>query len=189
MAQKRKRKNKKHIYTVVVLILLLVAGVVTYCVWNAYFNKKADEIREQETSVENEGDKKDEIKKDINMNEEDGEVETEKEKEKVMAYEGDNPNKAGELTGVVTYAGVSPDGGELVIRVNIDQYLGDGSCELDLVQNGVAYTDTASITASASTATCEGFNVSTGGLGGDYDIVIYLSSGGRMGVIKGEVSI
>ena len=189
MAQKRKRKNKKLIYAAIMLVLLLVAGVVTYFVWNAYFNKKSDDVNGQEASVENEEDKKDEIKKDVSTNEQDGEMQTEKEKEKVTAYEGDNPNKADELTGVVTYAGVSPDGGELVIRVNIDQYLGDGSCELNLVQNGVAYTDTASITASASTATCEGFNVSTGGLSGDYSIVIYLNSGGKTGTIRGEVKI
>ena len=78
MAQKRKRKNKR-IYVVVMLVLLLTAGVVAYFVWNAYFNKKSDDVNGQEASVENKEDKKDEVKKDASTNEEDGEMKTEKE--------------------------------------------------------------------------------------------------------------
>lgn len=189
MAQKRKR-NKKHVYVIIMLVLLLVAGLVTYFVWNTYFGKKTDGgNKQEETSVEGKDEKKNEGKESSDVNEMGEVVEKEKEKEQVVTYEGDNPNNANELTGVVTYAGVSPDGGELVIRVNIDQYLGDGNCELNLVQNGVVYKDTASITASASTATCEGFNVPTVDLSGNYNIVIYLNSSGKTGTINGEVSI
>ena len=190
MAQKRKRKNNKHVYVIIMLVLLLVAGLVTYFVWNTYFDKKADGgNKQEETSVEDKDEKKNEGKGSTDVKETREVVEKEKEKEQVMTYEGDNPNNADELTGVVTYAGVSPDGGELVIRVNIDQYLGNGNCELNLVQGGVVYKDTASIAASASTATCEGFNVSTVGLSGNYSIVIYLNSGGKTGTINGEVNI
>lgn len=180
MMQKRKR-SKKWIYWVVILVLAVAAGVVVYLVWR----NKNENNNEQETVVVEE--KKGEEKKVEVVENDDNERETEK--EKVTAYEGGNPNKVESLTGAVTYAGVSPDGRELVIRVNIDQYLGGGSCELNLVQGGVSYKDTANITSSASTATCEGFNVPADGLSGDYEIVIYMSSGEKVGTIKGKVSI
>lgn len=184
MVQKRKR-SKKWIYWVVVLVLMVTAGVVAYLVWDNYFRDNGEGNNEQKTVAVEE--KKDEEKKEEAVDNNDSEREAEK--EKVTAYEGGNPNKAEGLTGAVTYAGVSPDGKELVIRVNIDQYLGGGSCELNLVQGGVVYKDMANITSSASTATCEGFNVPAGGLSGDYEIMIYMSSGEKTGTIKGKVSV
>lgn len=184
MAQRRKR-SKKWIYWVVILVLAVAAGVVAYLVWDNYFRGKSDSDDKQETVAVEE--KKNEEKKEEAVDNNDSEREAEK--EKVTAYEGNNPNKTESLTGAVTYAGVSPDGKELVIRVNIDQYLGGGSCELNLVQGGVVYKDTANIISSASTATCEGFNIPAGGLSGDYEIVIYVSSGEKTGTIKGNVKI
>ena len=78
-----------------------------------------------------------------------------------------------------------------MIRVNIDQYVGSGSCELTLVRGGATiYNSIASIIGGASTATCEGFDVPVAGLGGGtVEININLSADGRSGTIRGEVGI
>ncbi len=176
MAQKRKN-SKKWIFWVLMLVLFVAAAVVCYLVWNNYFrDKKEDKPTEEQSLVEEHEEKKAEEKKEETI-----------EKKKVVQYEGEDPNTQEELTGVVTYAGVNGD--NLMIRVNIDQYLESGSCELSLMQNGVAYSDVANIVGSAATATCEGFNVPVSGLGGDYEIVIKISSGDKTGTINGKVEI
>ena len=178
MAQKQK-KNKKWLFWVIIVLLFVVAAVVCYFVWNGYFKKK-EEIKpaEEQSLVEK--------KKESEVKEAQGVIE--KEKKKVVQYEGEDPNEGGDLTGVVTYAGVN--GGNLMIRVNIDQYLNGGSCELSLMQDSVVYSDTVNIVSSAATATCEGFNVPINGLEkGNYKIVIKISSGGKVGTINGEVDI
>lgn len=176
MAQKRKN-SKKWIFWVLMLVLFVAAAVVCYLVWNNYFrDKKEDKPTEEQSLVEEHEEKKAEEKKEETI-----------EKKKVVQYEGEDPNTQEELTGVVTYAGINGD--NLMIRVNIDQYLESGSCELSLMQNGVAYSDVASIVGSAATATCEGFNVPVSGLGGDYEIVIKISSGDKTGTINGKVEI
>ena len=176
MAQKRKN-SKKWIFWVLMLVLFVAAAVVCYLVWNNYFrDKKEDKPTEEQSLVEEHEEKKAEEKEEETI-----------EKKKVVQYEGEDPNTQEELTGVVTYAGVNGD--NLMIRVNIDQYLESGSCELSLMQNGVAYSDVANIVGSAATATCEGFNVPVSGLGGDYEIVIKISSGDKTGTINGKVEV
>lgn len=176
MAQKRKN-SKKWIFWVLMVVLFVAAAVVCYLVWNNYFrDKEEDKPNEEQSLVEKYEEEKVEEKEEETV-----------EKKKVVQYEGEDPNIQEELTGVVTYAGVNGD--NLMIRVNIDQYLESGSCELSLMQNGVAYSDVANIVGSAATATCEGFNVSVSGLGGDYEIVIKISSGDKTGTINGKVEI
>ena len=112
------------------------------------------------------------------------------EKEEVVQYEGENPNSATDLTGVVTYAGLVGD--KLTIRVNINQYLSGGSCALRLLYEDDinVYSETVNIVNSASTSTCEGFDVPRTGLaGGKYSIIINLASDGKTGVINGEVNL
>ena len=110
-------------------------------------------------------------------------------KEEVVQYDGNNPNEGGQLTGVVTYAGVSGD--YLMIRVNIDQYLTSGRCALTLQQTGTeVYNEEVNLVDSASTSTCEGFNVPMSKLGaGKVTILINLYSGNKTGVINGETEI
>lgn len=190
MAQKRKKKKtnvKKWVVRGFLLILLIAAGVISFMVWDSYFNKKKDDKKPGETSQVEEKKESDE---NSNVEESDEEsVEVDLSEKEMKQYEGENPNSAGGLTGVITYAGVS--GGNLAIRVNIDQYLENGTCILGLRKEGMnVYSAEAKISASASTATCEGFDVPTSGLGsGSYTIVIYLSSGTRNGEIDGEVKI
>lgn len=177
MAQKRKKSNKKWIFWVLMIVLFVVAAVVCYLVWDGYFKNKEDKPVEEQVLMEE------------NKEEDSSEDEMIVEKEKVVQYEGEDPNEKEGLTGAVTYAGVSGD--NLMIRVNIDQYVVDGECKLSLWRDGaLAYDDAAAITTAAATATCEGFNVSLDGLsGGNYKIVIKISSGDKAGTINGEVNI
>ena len=186
MAQKRKR-SKKWIYWVLLLVLLVAAGVVAYLVWDGYFRDKSGESDAPRASeVVGWAEEKKEMKEDGKEIENDDEEEDDK---KVKQYDGEDPNKAEKLSGVVTYAGVL--NGRLTIRLNIDQYLEEGKCELNLVKDGsTVYTETSGIVSAATTATCEGFDVSMSGFGaGKYSVVVKLDAGGRTGTIKGEVEI
>ena len=178
MVQKRKRK-KTWISWVILLVLLIGAGVVAYLVWDNYFNDKRNNNEEQKTEQVEE--------KESNKDEEEGNRDSEK--KKVEQYDGADPNKAETLSGVVTYVGVSGD--KLMIRVNIDQYLEGGECRLTLSRAGASiYSSIANVVGNASTATCEGFDVSVSGLGGGVtEISININSGERSGTIRGEVNI
>ena len=181
MAHRRRRRSKRWLGKVLFLVLIIVAGVVCYLVWDNYFRDKAPEKP---------GDNSRETTKVEEVKKSEPEQETEVvEKEKVKQYEGEDPNVADDLTGVVTYAGVNSN--ELMIRVNIDQYLAGGSCKLTLLQDGaVVYSDTAEIIDSASTATCAGFNVPVANLSsGETGIRIELDASGKRGVIVGEVEL
>lgn len=182
MMARRRKRSKKWISWLIILILVIAAGVVVYLVWDNYFNDDKGRSEEQQTEIV-----------DKNADNESEQKETEQvevKKEEVVQYEGENPNTAAELTGVVTYAGLVGD--KLTIRVNINQYLSGGSCALRLVfEDDVnVYSETVNIVNSASTSTCEGFDVPRTGLaGGKYSIIINLDSDGKTGVINGEVNL
>ena len=179
MAQKRKR-NKKWIYWLVVLVLFVLAGTVVYYVWDSYFRDKSEQSSEQRTEQVEE-------KKTEEIDEkEDGNV---VEKKKVEQYDGEDPNMADDLSGVVTYAGVSGD--KLMVRLNIDQYLDSGSCELVLEKDSsVVYNSVANVISNVSTATCEGFDVPISEIGtGHYVINVNVSAGEKSGIIRGEADI
>ena len=174
---KRRKRNKKWISWLIILVLLIGAGVVCYMVWDSYFRDKSEP---DSSETENSG--KDELDKEKSNDELlDG--------QKVKQYDGDDPNKAQDLSGAITYAGVNGD--ELMIRVNIDQFLDDGKCELTLVRSGVTvYSSVANIVGGAMTSTCEGFDVAAGELGeGNIEINIKISADERAGLIRGEVNI
>lgn len=180
--RKRTRKSKKWISRLFFLLLLVVACVLCYFVWDAYFNDKGskpNETKPAEQSVDVRPEEKKEEKK----------PEAPEEKPKVPQYDGDDPNKTAGLTGAITYAGVSNN--YLRIRINIDQYLGSGSCNIVLARAGQQiYSDYANIVSSASTSTCEGFDIPVSSLGaGNLQIKVTFSSGDKSGVVTGEAKI
>ena len=181
-AKKRTRKSRKWISRLFFLFLIIAACVLCYFVWDAYFRDKSpkgDDLKQQDSSVETKTDDKKEEDK----------TEQKDEKEKVPQYDGDNPNTAPGLTGAITYTGIS--NGYLRIRVNIDQYLASGSCNVILTRGGTQiFSDYANIVSSASTATCEGFDIPVASLGsGSTQIKVTFSSGDRSGAVTGETSI
>lgn len=166
-------------------MLLVVAGAVSYFVYDAYFKEEPEptpetEMTEEAPVIEVEGEVIEDGK---------GGTVTEEPEKKVPQYEGEDANLSEELTGSVTYAGVLD--GVLMVRVNIDQFLASGECELTLTQNGVnIYNTVVPITQSASTATCQGFNVDASKfIAGATQIMIKMSSGGKNGIIYGEVDL
>ena len=181
MAQKRK-KSKKWMYWVMMVVLFVAAGVVAYLVWNNYFADKkggeeqnTEEVEEKKDKNEKKDDEKDEAEKAV-------------EAKKVEQYEGGDPNEAEELSGAITYTGLSGD--VLMIRVNIDQYLDGGTCELSLVQGGdAAYNNIVEIVGGAATSSCAGFDIPMSGLSGDDEVVVKSNSGEKTGVIRGEAGI
>ena len=110
-------------------------------------------------------------------------------KEEVKQYEGEDPNESESLTGVISYTGVSGD--NLMVRVNIDQYLSGGNCKLVLAKNGMAvYSGIAEIESLVSTSTCNGFDVPVTGIGaGNFVVEVTLESDGKYGKMVGEVTI
>ena len=186
MAQKRKRrKNRKWILKLIIVLLLVAAVFVCYFVWDSYFKDKDGDI--ETTHKEQETEKVEKVEETEVAGEEGGKGNV-AEKEKVVQYEGEDPNDLEELTGVVTYAGVVD--GNLMIRVNIDQFLSGGSCTLSLIKEGSnVYSETTEIVSMVSTSTCDGFDVVQGLSSGNYNIVIILNSEGKTGRISGEVSI
>ena len=111
-------------------------------------------------------------------------------KEEVVQYEGNDPNKNDVITGAVTYAGVN--GGELMVRVNIDQFLNGGECVMTIYDGGGAavYEARAEVVDSAATSSCAGFNVPVGGIeNGSYEVVIGVVSEGKKGEIRRTVEI
>lgn len=181
----KRRNNHKWVFRAVFLILLIIAGVICYLVWDNYFrDKKIDDNKESQEQViedkETTGEKQEEEQQESGQ-EDDG--------KKTKQYEGDDPNLKEELSGSVTYAGKLDN--RITIRVNIDQYLGDGECKLNLMSgDAVAYSETTKIVSAASTATCEGFDIPSSSVGaGNYTILIDLSSGGKKGTIRGEIKL
>ena len=103
--------------------------------------------------------------------------------------EGAHPNDSATLTGAITYLSKNQD--KLTVRVNIDQYLSGGTCVLTLTTtNHSSLTYQAPIVSSASTATCQGFDIPLSDLTpATWQVSIELFSGDRTGLITGEVTI
>lgn len=184
MAQRRRNYKKLIWWGVgVILVMLVIVGVVIGI--NNQSKKQNNENLGGETEkVE----QKNETKQDEKSEEEKRDEEVGS-KQTPTQYEGDDSNQAEELSGVITYAGVSGD--TLIIRTSIDQYLTEGACDLTLVRGGtIIYSDTTNIVGDVSTATCQGFDIGTAGLGeGNIEITINLNADGKSGVIRGEASI
>lgn len=110
------------------------------------------------------------------------------ENKEIPQYDGEDPNTSESLTGTVTTSRIS--GQNYIIRVNINQYLTSGSCRLEFTGNDVTHTDEVSIIPSATSSTCEGFDIPMRAIGsGTYIYNIYITSGDKSGTISGEVTL
>lgn len=97
-------------------------------------------------------------------------------------------NTGNEISGYVTSKNI--DGNVLRIRVQINELLASGQCELKLSKSGMTVTKTAGVYNSASISTCEGFDVPISELSaGNWTITINVTSGSRSGAINDEVSV
>lgn len=106
-------------------------------------------------------------------------------------YETSDPNVGTDLTGSISYVDVQ--GNNYLIRANIDQYLTSGTCALTMTPRdftGATIKRTADIITSASTSTCDGFDIPLTEVEiGTYDVKIVLTSGSKSGQITSESTI
>ena len=181
----RRRNYRKWLWWGAGLVLIALVVIIAVVINQNNTGNESNEAQNQDNSSAVE---KQEVEQG-GLTDEEKFAEEEVEKKKVVQYEGEDPNEAEDLSGVVTYADVVD--GMLMVRVSIDQYLTEGTCELTLAQGGATiYNSIARIIGDVSTATCEGFDVSVEQLGGgNTEIIINLNANERRGVIRGEVEI
>lgn len=180
---RRKRKNIVN-YVAVIIVAGLLVGV-SCVIWMNFSGKEKIDSSDDKTVIEEV-----EVKTKAEVEKEQEEIKQDEiVKEKVKQYDGANPNESEKLTGVITYAGVND--GILMVRVNIDQYLANGKCRLELSRdNVVIYGEEADVVDSATTATCKGFNVPTDNLGnGKISISVIVTADNKTGTINGEVNL
>ena len=164
------------------MVLIVAAVVIVVLVKNNYFNDNNGTNTQQSENIDKPENKKSEENSDDKKEEP-------KQEEKVPQYEGESPNKSETLTGLITYADVVDE--ELTIRVNIDQFLQSGNCNLTMSRNGVTYyTQSVGIQESVTTSTCDGYKIPVSDLPkGDLSVEIDLESDGKSGKIVGKVRI
>lgn len=188
MTKKHQKQKKNLIKYALLFVLLIAAGVISFFVAKSFFNK-------ENTNKPDDGGKsqvvdggKGGIEK---VTPDQGQVTTEEglEDKNIVQYDGDDPNASESLTGVITYSSIND--GVLSIRVNIDQYLTEGTCNIYLTQNeSTLYSDSVAIIDAASTSTCEGFDISlTEEMTGSIQILIDIFSGEKVGQIAGGVDL
>lgn len=185
MSRKRKTKNSPQRIIRIGLILLII--ITTLFITKEIINRIIKNDEEQLSETVSQGEKVEEKEEEEEKKKENGQNES-AEKQIIKSYDGEDPNRQPELTGTITTTRVSGD--NLIIRIEIDQFLTSGTCDLILTQNEKTYSEKTSIFADASTSTCEGFNVPITNLkSGNWQIQIILSSSEKTGKIEGEVDI
>ena len=178
----RRKRDFRWVKWILFLVLIVAAVVTVVLIVRSFDDKNKTNNNLQTTEID-----------DVKDGEEGGDTSNSEEKaeqsEKAPQYDGESPNKSETLTGLISYADVI--NGELVIRVNIDQFLQSGNCNLVISRNGVTYyTQSAPIQESVTTSTCDGYNIAVSNLSdGDFQIEIDLKSGDKGGKITGRVMI
>ena len=182
MAKKRTRVNP---FTTVIAILIIAAAAL-FGTKFIFDQQKDDDVKNTTSTTTAEAATKQE-----QTTEEESTTEAETPESKTPTQnDGEDPNTLDSLTGTVTTARVS--GSNLILRVNINQYLTAGTCNLILTHqaSGATYAASANLIASASTSTCEGFDIPVSELSsGTYGIKINIASGDKTGIITGEYSL
>ena len=176
------RKTKKRSHPGLIVFFILLIALLTYMAFE-YFNKpKTEEPKPEETSQKADDNQTEKPETPVAPAEDPNPDKT------PVQNDGDNPNTAGTITGNITYAGVN--GNKLIIRVNIDQFINSGMCELTLTSNNDRKVLSAPTMDSASTSTCEGFDIPTDLLSnGTWLINIKVTGDNKTGTITGEVRV
>lgn len=181
----KRKRNFRWVKWLIFLMLIVGVIVVIILIKNNFTDKTSD--NKQSTNTSNIEEQKSEEK----PKNEPSEIidESQKPEEKVPQYDGESPNKSETLTGLITYADVIND--ELVIRINIDQFLQSGNCNLVMSRNGITYySQSVGIQESVTTSTCDGYKIPVSELPkGDLQVEIGLDSNGKTGKITGKVRI
>lgn len=187
---KRKPKNRQHkgravtIIVLVLVFLLVAGGVVVFLNREKIFGNTQENRVENTTAEEQKQEKEKTEEKETKK-----ESEREAEKPSVAQYEGENANNYENLTGVVSYAGISE--GNFIVRVAIDQALGNsGTCNFTLTHSsGAALKSSLATEAGPSSSFCA-YNVPVGSVqSGKWSISVEVTGANKKGVISGEATI
>ena len=181
----KKTKKTKKIIPIIIIFATICVGTFFALRFFSKTNEPSERIVEK--STENSTDISTETVE--NSTKEDTEEEEKVEKKpEIIQNDGEDPNQLEELTGNLTTSHVSED--KLILRVNIDQFLATGKCFLQLNSGTSTVEKEANIISSASTSTCEGFDIPINELkSGKWSIEISLDSNNKTGKITGEVDI
>lgn len=181
----RNRRRRTHHPLVTIVIIVLLIGISLF-ISKALADRVSDVETEDNKKENPETTKVEGIEKAPTEN---APSTTNEDDKTPIQNEGENPNNKDSLTGAITMA--EPSGQILRIRLNIDQYLATGTCKLTLYSdNGKSFTDSAAIIPTASTSSCEGFDINLSNLSsGHWYISIDLASDNKTGTITGEVNI
>ena len=184
MSKKRKKKLTPQRIIKAGLILLVIVGALFVTKEIIVHRIENEEEKLPETFQEDNKTGKEEKKEDKKTEDNANKPEETEEKTPTQGFDGEDPNIKNELTGIITTARVSEE--NLIIRVEIDQFLTSGTCKLVLSKGENTYSEDANIFADASTSTCEGFNIPVSKLeDGNWKIRIELSSNSKTGQIEG----
>ena len=195
--QKRKKSIRRHrplykrpLFVVFLIVLAALGGLLfAKTLDDRYKTKETEETSETEKKKE---EKESEEKKEEEKKETPAETPSDSPQspdgKTPAAYDGEDSNSFATLTGSISTARFSGD--NLIIRVNIDQYLSSGSCDLRVTDGVNQITVSAQILPEASTSTCEGFDVPTDSLkdfSRPLSVTINVTSGDKTGTITGSV--
>ena len=182
--RRKKRKSGKIIFGILIIAALAVSA---FAVYEYFLKPKTEDQPAGSATTPTVLNPEPNTPTDDGRGSEDPEVITGK--EPVIQYDGDDPNESNDLTGAITYAGATAN--NIIIRVNIDQYVDGGTCVLKILNGGsVIYQTTANLIADVSTSTCDGFNLPRSVVdSGNFALSIELSSGGKTGVINGGIDL
>lgn len=184
----RNARRRKPIIPIVVVVVVLLALISCLLIFKPFQKNSATPAPQDSTTsekAETPAVKGDSQSQDNPTKTESGNDALIKEKTPVK-YEGEGA-ATDSITGVITYVAANPS--NFVIRVSIDQYLTDGTCEL-VLSGPSSYTATAPVAPEASTSTCQGFDIPLSALTpGEYDIRINITSGSLAGTLTGKGAI
>lgn len=174
--RKNGRRAKFGLKNLIFPCILIIVAIATFFIFQSFQGNHTN-TPTHDTSVQNTSPEETPSEAPV------GELEEEIDKTPVQ-FEGENPNTQDNLSGSITAAFIS--GEKAIIRVNIDQFLSTGSCELVLTSGNQTYSESARIIPEASTSTCEGFDIPLEKIStGTWQILINLSSDSKTGQITG----
>ena len=182
----KKPKIIKTIFIVILVILLLAGtGVASFFITKAISESRENQDAGQETSNNKPSQNSSSTDNSTQNNDTANNSEEETTDQTPAQYDGENPNKAESLSGLITYAGVSE--GSFLVNISIDQYV-SGNCDI-VLENSAGQTNTyqAAIVAGPTSGFCsyEGPVPAAG----TWKITVKLSGNGKTGTVTGEVKI
>ncbi len=189
-AKNKKQSKNHHIFLFIILALIICAAVIVALFFLKPLGNKATEENQETNSSSSEKKSESSETKKEEKKEESASTEPSPEAEKNNTqYEGGNPNNLEEITGTISFAGVSD--GKFIVNASLDQTLGtSGACTFTLTHSsGTVLSGTVATEPGPSSSFCSFSTSSDKALEGDWKIVVELSANGKQGSIAQEVKI